>query len=170
MALGHALFPAVSPGTLLILLSDGLTSSSSTSSSLPLNNQPAFQIPSELFPTRVCLSSAGTFPKFCLVQSKFRSPCSGAKMLRITDPCQVQMRLAQSCEIRQGESCLCRIPSTQERRQRQPTCRQGTDLLVCTKPGISSDLLSGISCATSEAQEPQRWVIFASRQFLQVCG
>lgn len=87
MGLGHALFPAVSTGMLLILWSDGLISSSLTRASgrLPLNNWPAFQVPSELFPTWVCLSSAGTFPKSCLVQSKFRSPCSGAEMLCVTD-------------------------------------------------------------------------------------
>ena len=45
-------------------------------------------------------------------------------MLCITDSCQVQMRLTRFCNIRQGESCLCRILSAQERRQCQATCRQ----------------------------------------------
>lgn len=141
MGLGHALFPAVSTGTLLNVLFDGLTSSSLTRASvrLPMNNQPAFQVPSELFLTWVCVWFAGTFPKVCLIQSKFRSPCSSAKMLCITDTCQVQMRLARSCQI-----LLSLQDPKHSGEEAMPSYLQTAEVFVRTKPGISSDLLSCI--------------------------
>lgn len=85
VGLGHELFPAISTGTLLTVPFNGLTPSypARDRGSLPMNSSPAFQSPLELFLPRVCLLSAGTFPKFCCVQSKFRSPGCGAKSLCI---------------------------------------------------------------------------------------
>lgn len=48
-----------------------------------------------------------------------------------------------------------------------PRHLQALEAFVCSKTGISSDLLSGIYCATSEVHDPQIGVIFARSLFLQ---